>query len=106
MGPPSAIHAARRAAGGGLRGETRPGGGRREIRTGGTGMSDALSAGSPDRFGYEWHRYAEMRPEYEEQFRNWTVHLGPEDWRGKFFLDVGCGTGRNSYWPMTYGAAG
>jgi 2-polyprenyl-3-methyl-5-hydroxy-6-metoxy-1,4-benzoquinol methylase len=69
-------------------------------------MSDALLAGSPDRFGYEWHRYAEMRPEYEEQFRRWTVHLGPEDWRGTFFLDVGCGTGRNSYWPMTYGAAG
>jgi SAM-dependent methyltransferase len=69
-------------------------------------MSDALSAGSPDRFGYEWHRYDEMRPEYEEQFRGWTVHLGPVDWRGKFFLDVGCGTGRNSYWPMTYCADG
>src|SRR5947207_11684737 len=69
-------------------------------------MSDILTAGSPDRFGYEWHRYAEMRPEYEEQFRDWTVHLQPEDWRGKTFLDVGCGTGRNSYWPMTYGAAG
>jgi len=25
-------------------------------------MTDVLSAGSPDRFGYEWHRYAEMRP--------------------------------------------
>lgn len=63
-------------------------------------------AGSPDRFGYEWHTYREIRPEYEEQFRRWTPHLGPEDWRGKSFLDVGCGTGRNSRWPMAYGATG
>jgi len=66
----------------------------------------AVAAGSPDRFGYEWQTYAEMRPEYREQFRRWTVHLSPEDWRGKLFLDVGCGMGRNSYWPMTFGAAG
>jgi SAM-dependent methyltransferase len=60
--------------------------------------------GSADRFGWEWATYAEMLPEYEEQFRRWTVHLRPEDWRGKSFLDVGCGMGRNSYWPMKYGA--
>jgi SAM-dependent methyltransferase len=62
-------------------------------------------AGSPDRFGFEWSHYAEIRPEYEEQFRRWTVHLSRADWQGKRFLDVGCGTGRNSYWPMVYGAA-
>jgi SAM-dependent methyltransferase len=64
----------------------------------------ADSAGSPDRFGYEWYNYSELRPEYEEQFRRWTAHLQPQDWRGVTFLDVGCGMGRNSYWPMTYGA--
>src|SRR5712691_2276220 len=73
----------------------------------GTRYDDAgLSAGSPDRFGYEWHSYSELRPEYEEQFRRWTAHLQPEDWRGLTFLDVGCGMGRNSYWPALYGAAG
>jgi SAM-dependent methyltransferase len=61
--------------------------------------------GSPDRFGYEWEAYAEILPEYEEQFRRWTVHLMPGDWQSKSFLDVGCGMGRNSYWPMTYGAS-
>jgi SAM-dependent methyltransferase len=66
----------------------------------------AVAAGSPDRFGYEWDLYSGMRPEYEEQFRRWTIHLKPEDWRGLTFLDVGCGMGRNSYWPMKYGAAG
>jgi SAM-dependent methyltransferase len=70
--------------------------------------SDAadLASGSPDRFGYEWHKYAGILPEFEEQFRRWTVPLQPGDWRGLTFLDVGCGMGRNSYWPMTYGAAG
>ena len=34
-----------------------------------------IAAGSPERFGYEWHNYAELRPEYEEQFRRWTAHL-------------------------------
>jgi len=62
--------------------------------------------GSPDRFGYEWNEYSELRPEYEEQFRRWTALIPPEAWRGKRFLDVGCGMGRNSHWPMTYGAVG
>lgn len=65
-----------------------------------------LAAGSPDRFGYEWQNYSALRPEYEAQFRGWTAHLKPEDWRGLRFLDVGCGMGRNSYWAMSYGAAG
>ncbi len=63
-----------------------------------------IGSGSPDQFGYEWKTYSEMRPEYEEQFRRWTVHLSPQDWPGKTFLDVGCGMGRNSYWPLSYGA--
>jgi SAM-dependent methyltransferase len=62
--------------------------------------------GSPERFGYEWATYAEILPEHEEQFRRWTAPLMPQDWRGKEFLDVGCGMGRNSYWPLKYGAAG
>ena len=62
-------------------------------------------SGSPDRFGYEWAEYAELRPVYEEQFKRWTSLVKPEDWRGLRFIDVGCGMGRNSHWPMTYGAA-
>jgi SAM-dependent methyltransferase len=62
--------------------------------------------GSPDRFGFEWGAYADILPIYEEQFRRWTPRLTPADWQGATFLDVGCGMGRNSYWPMRYGAAG
>jgi SAM-dependent methyltransferase len=61
--------------------------------------------GSPERFGYEWHTYAAILPEYEEQFRRWLPFFAPDDWRGKRFLDVGCGMGRNSVWPIRYGAA-
>ncbi len=63
-------------------------------------------SGSPERFGFEWDVYAELLPIHEEQFRRWTPGIPQADWRGKTFLDVGCGMGRNSYWPMRYGAAG
>lgn len=62
--------------------------------------------GSPDRFGYEWGTYAEVLPEHQEQFRRWTPQMTPADWRGQRILDVGCGMGRNSLWPMRDGAAG
>ena len=64
------------------------------------------SGGSPERFGYEWGKYSIVPPEYEEQFRRWLPFFSPEDWSGKRILDVGCGMGRNSLWPMVYGAAG
>jgi|SRR5450756_9514 len=68
--------------------------------------NESIKGGSPERFGYEWESYSEVKPEYEELFRRWLPFYRPEDWRGKVFLDVGCGMGRNSYWPMKYGAAG
>ena len=63
-------------------------------------------AGSPERFGWEWNAYADLLPVYEEQFRRWTPHVPREGWAGQTFLDVGCGMGRNSHWPMLYGAMG
>jgi SAM-dependent methyltransferase len=64
-----------------------------------------LVKGSPDRFGYSWDHYADLLPEHEEQFLRWTA-LEKSFWRGVRFLDGGCGIGRNSYWPITYGALG
>jgi SAM-dependent methyltransferase len=64
-----------------------------------------LVKGSPERFGYSWDHYAELLPEHEEQFLRWTA-LDRGAWQGVRFLDGGCGIGRNSYWPMQYGAAG
>lgn len=65
----------------------------------------AIERGSPDRFGYSWDHYSNILPEHERQFLRWTAPLTPADWIGKSFIDCGCGIGRNSYWPMRYGAA-
>jgi SAM-dependent methyltransferase len=64
-----------------------------------------IEGGSPERFGFSWDHYSELLPEHERQFQLWTAPLRPADWRGKRFLDAGCGMGRNSYWPLSYGAA-
>jgi SAM-dependent methyltransferase len=66
----------------------------------------SLTPGSPERFGYSWDHYAAILPEHEEQFLRWTQPLTKADWMDKRFLDGGCGIGRNSFWPMIYGAAG
>lgn len=68
-------------------------------------MTGVLTSGSPERFGYSWDTYGDLLLAHETQFLRWTAPLTPEDWRGKRFLDAGCGIGRNSYWPLTYGAA-
>ena len=64
----------------------------------------ATKMGSVERFGYEWSRYAELDPNYEIQFRKWVAPLEPSFFSGKKVLDAGCGMGRNSYWPLKYGA--
>ncbi len=61
---------------------------------------------SQNRFGYEWDKYSWVTEDYEKQFLNWTSPLQPSDWVGKKVLDVGCGMGRNSFWPMKFGAMG
>jgi len=59
---------------------------------------------SEKRFGYEWHKYQEIDPNYEIQFLKWIYPLKPKDFKGKKILDAGCGMGRNSYWALKYGA--
>ncbi len=60
--------------------------------------------GSTERFGYEWKKYGKIIPKYELQFLKWVYPLKKEDFAGKKVLDAGCGIGRNSYWPLVYGA--
>lgn len=63
-------------------------------------------AGSPERFGYSWAIANKILPDHQVQFRQWTVALPRQAWRGSRFLDGGCGMGRNSHWAMIDGAAG
>lgn len=69
------------------------------------GWSSQEQRGSPDRFGHSWNIFSEILPIHEEQFVRWTAGIDKADWVGKRFLDVGCGIGRNSWWPLNYGAA-
>jgi SAM-dependent methyltransferase len=56
------------------------------------------------RFGFEWDRYQDFYPHYEEQFLGWVSPLCAEDFAGLDVLDAGCGMGRNSRWAAQYGA--
>jgi len=57
-----------------------------------------------NRFGYEWSQYPKIIPLYETQFKAWTSPIAENEWLNKSVLDAGCGTGRNSQWPLQYGA--
>jgi SAM-dependent methyltransferase len=61
--------------------------------------------GTEKQFGYEWGAYSVILPEHRDQFWTWVQPLQSEDFKGKRFLDAGCGMGRNSFWAMEAGAA-
>jgi len=63
-----------------------------------------IGMSSAERFGYEWNKFNKIIPEYEIQFLKWVYPLKKDDFKDKIILDAGCGTGRNSYWPLLYGA--
>jgi SAM-dependent methyltransferase len=64
----------------------------------------AQGVDTSSRFGFEWDRYSDFFPHYEEQFRGWIAPLGPADFAGRDVLDAGCGMGRNSHWAARWGA--
>jgi SAM-dependent methyltransferase len=55
-------------------------------------------------FGYEWTRFAEIRPEYEGQFLGWIEPITREDFAGGRVLDAGCGKGRHLRLAAAFGA--
>lgn len=57
-----------------------------------------------ERFGYQWNKYNWLDPLFKDQLINWIGPLTPQDFKGKRVLDVGCGMGRLSYWPLKWGA--
>jgi len=56
------------------------------------------------RFGYEWTRFSEIRPEYEEQMLGWIAPVGREAFVGRRVLDAGCGKGRHLRLAAAFGA--
>src|SRR5213593_4216660 len=57
-----------------------------------------------ERFGYEWTRFAEIRPQYREQFLGWIAPVRPEAFAGRRVLDGGCGKGRHLRLAAEFGA--
>jgi SAM-dependent methyltransferase len=58
-----------------------------------------------NRFSYAWNVYREIIPLHRKQFLGWITPLDLDFFKGKSFLDAGCGIGRNSLWPLEAGAA-
>jgi SAM-dependent methyltransferase len=56
------------------------------------------------RFGYEWTRFAEIRPEYEEQFRGWIAPVETSEFKDRLVVDAGCGKGRHLRLAAAFGA--
>jgi SAM-dependent methyltransferase len=62
------------------------------------------AAATAERFGYEWTRFAEIRPEYETQFLGWIAPVTREAFVGRRVLDAGCGKGRHLRLAAAFGA--
>lgn len=70
-------------------------------------LPDALegtAAATAARFGDEWRRFDEIRPEYEAQFRGWIAPVAPDAFRARRVLDAGCGKGRHLRLAAAFGA--
>jgi SAM-dependent methyltransferase len=65
---------------------------------------EPLAAEVADGFGWEWNRFDELRPEYEQQFLDWVRPLAREDFAGKRVLEGGCGKGRHTRLAADFGA--
>ena len=64
-----------------------------------------MTGGTETKFGYEWDRYREVIPLHRRQFEGWIQPVPLSFFKGKRFLDAGCGIGRNSLWALEAGAA-
>jgi len=64
-----------------------------------------MREGIEQKFGFEWSIYREIIQLHKEQFLSWIQPIPLSYFKGKRFLDAGCGIGRNSRWPLEAGAS-
>lgn len=64
-----------------------------------------LQEGTAHEFGHEWSMYPDIIDLHEKQFEGWITPLATSFFKGKSFLDAGCGIGRNSLWALKAGAS-
>lgn len=55
-------------------------------------------------YSYQWRKFKQMYPEWEQVFLDSVKPIMPEFFRGKLGLDAGCGFGRSLQYAASYGA--
>jgi uncharacterized protein YbaR (Trm112 family)/SAM-dependent methyltransferase len=55
-------------------------------------------------YSYQWRKFKQMFPEWEQVFLDSIRPVTPEFFRGKVGIDGGCGFGRSIFYAATYGA--
>lgn len=65
---------------------------------------DTAVAATRASFGFEWTRFGEMRPEWEQNFWGYFAPKTAEFFKDKSVLDAGCGMGRHLYYSAKAGA--
>jgi uncharacterized protein YbaR (Trm112 family)/SAM-dependent methyltransferase len=55
-------------------------------------------------YSYQWRKFKQMFPEWEQVFLDSIKPVAPEFFRGKVGIDGGCGFGRSIFYAAKYGA--
>lgn len=67
--------------------------------------ADGTRQRTSNSFAYEWSAFGGMRPEWEQNFRDYLRPVTPEQLKGELILDVGAGSGRHSFHAAQAGAS-
>jgi SAM-dependent methyltransferase len=70
----------------------------------GTAREDPGRRRTAESFAYEWSRFGGLRPEWEQNFRDYLRPLTPDELSGRLVLDAGAGSGRHSFHAARAGA--
>jgi len=57
---------------------------------------DDVTRRTAENFGDQWTRFDEHHDAHRQQFLDWIAPLGPEDFKGKVTVELGCGMGRHA----------
>ena len=63
-----------------------------------------MTSRTANSFGFEWSKFNDIFPEYEDNFLSYINPLSKDFFRGKIVLDAGCGAGRHAYFAAKWGA--
>lgn len=67
-------------------------------------LADKTLSATRNSFGFEWTRFSEMRPEWEQNFWGYFSPFDASFFKNKLVLDAGCGMGRHLYYAARSGA--